>query len=330
MNRLASPMSLWWIAALIPVTLVWWWARRRPAVILYADLSRLDRAPTSWRVRLAWLPRMLRILFVIAAAVALARPQAGTRAEEVTTQGVDIVIVLDRSGSMRALDFEPNRLEAAKRVANEFVRGRQDDRVGLVVFATESYTACPMTVDHSALSEMIDAVDFATGDQAGTAIGLGLASAIDRLTRSNAKSKVVILVTDGVNTAGSIAPATAVELAVERGIKIYSIGVGTRGYALMPVPTRSGRFETITTLVELDEPAMTLWSEATGGRYFRATDDRSLENVFATIDTLETSEITSTRYISWADRFELPLLLACALLGLELLLLRPIFGRIPG
>ncbi|MFN7965849.1 MAG: VWA domain-containing protein [Acidobacteriota bacterium] len=329
MTRLASPWSLAWIACVLP--LLWWWWRcsHRPAALLYGDLRLLQHAPKTWRVRLAWLPRALRVAFVVAAAIALARPQSGTRAEQVTTLGVDIVVVLDRSGSMRALDFKPNRLESAKRVIDAFIVRRPNDRIGLVPFASEAYTACPLTQDHTALREMVSSVDFAPVDAQGTAIGLGLAAAISRLERSKAKSKVVILATDGVNNTGAIAPETAAELARERGIKLYSIGVGAHGYALLPVPRPDGGFEKVTVPVEIDEQGLTRWSTMTGGRYFRADDDQSLEQIFGTIDGLEKTEISSTRFVSWADRFEAPLLIAALLLLLEVALARTVLSRVP-
>lgn len=329
MTRLASPWSLAWVACIVP--LIWWWWRcsRQPAALLYGDLRLLQHAPTTWRVRLAWLPRALRIGFVMAAAIALARPQAGTRAEQVTTLGIDVVVVLDRSGSMRALDFKPNRLESAKRVIDDFIAGRPTDRIALVPFASEAYTACPLTQDHTALREMVAAVDFAPVDAQGTAIGLGLAAAISRLERSKAKSKVVILATDGVNNTGAIAPEMAAELARDRGIKIYSIGVGAHGYAVLPVPRTDGGFERMTVPVEIDEEGLTKWSTMTGGRYFRADDDRSLEQIFNTIDSLEKTEVSSTRFVSWTDRFEAPLLVAALLLLVEVVLAKSALSRVP-
>lgn len=336
MIRLESPWALAWIAVLIPLGWIWWRSARHPAAVLYGDLSLLRDAPRSLRVRLAWVPRALRIGFVLAAAVALARPQHGSRSESISSFGVDVMVALDRSGSMRALDFKPDRLGAAKRVVAAFIAGRPGDRIGLVEFASEAFTACPLTLDHNALQQIVAAVDIAPPEVQGTAVGLGLAAAISRLDAERAEpetmrqgSRVVILITDGENNSGAIDPETAADLARERGIKLYTIGVGTHGYAVLPIPRPDGGFEERPVPVEIDEQGMTRWANATGGRYFRATDDRALEQVLATIDQLEKRELTSTRHVSWADRFEAPLALAALLLLIELLLARPLLARSP-
>ncbi|MDH3284787.1 MAG: VWA domain-containing protein, partial [Acidobacteriota bacterium] len=307
MMRLAAPWSLALLVALVPLFLVWWLARRRPAAVRHADLSLLAGAPAGWRVRLRHLPRVLRVAFLVLAAAALARPQAGVRQEEVTTHGVDIVVALDRSGSMRALDLDPDRLTVAKSTIRAFADGRPADRLGLVAFSRDAYTACPLTLDHEALAAILGDIDFAQRDEDGTAIGLGLAAAVNRLRASDAESRVAVLVTDGVNNAGSIAPLTAAELAKQHDIKTYTIGIGTHGYARVPVTGPSGRRRVVPMAVEIDEKTLREIAAATGGRYFRAGATGELEKIFATIDELEKTEIVSTVHVAWSDRFE-PLL----------------------
>ncbi|MDQ7006413.1 MAG: VWA domain-containing protein [Acidobacteriota bacterium] len=329
MIRLHDPWALALLLALLPLFWLWWRQSRRPPALLHADLAPLEGAPGSWRIRLRHLPRVLRVLFLVLAAVALARPQYGVRNEEVTTHGVDIVIVLDRSGSMRALDLSPDRLTVARRTIRHFVLGRPTDRLGLIPFAREAYTACPLTLDHQALLALLEAVDFATPDEDGTAIGLGLAAGIARLQASDARSRVIILVTDGVNNAGAIAPMTAAELARKKGLRIYTIGIGTHGVARLPVQGPSGRWRVIPVPVEIDEQTLTRIAETTGGRYFRADEDGKLEQIFEIIDGLEKSEIRSRIHVAWSDRFEPWLLAAGLLLLLEIFCARFVFGRLP-
>lgn len=329
MMRLEAPWALALLALLLP--LIWYWVRqrRRPPAVLHADLSGLADVPRTLRVRLRHLPRVLRVLFLVLAVLALARPQYGVRHETISTFGVDIVVVLDRSGSMRALDFEPNRLEAAKQTIENFVAGRPGDRIGLVAFAKESYTACPLTLDHTALSALADDIDFAAEGEDGTSIGLGLASAVNRLRKSDATSRVVILVTDGRNNAGSIAPETAAELAAEFDIRVYTVGVGTRGRVPMPVSDRFGRQQVVQVSVEIDEEALTRIAERTGGRYFRADEREKMEEIFSEIDRMEKTEVTSQVHVAWTDRFEGLLLAAALALLLEVFVARPWLGRLP-
>jgi len=329
MSRLASPASLAWIALLLPLAIWWYRSSRRPAAVLYSDLDLLRDAPAGWRVRLRHLPRLLRVLFIALAAVALARPQSGLRTEQLSTYGVDIVVALDHSGSMRAMDLEPNRLEVAKRTLARFVEGRPSDRLGLVVFAREAYTACPLTLDHTALLALSDAVGIAPREADGTAIGLGLAAAINRLKASDARSRVAIVLTDGVNNAGAIAPMTAARLAREVGIRVYTIGVGTHGHAPMPVTGPSGRTRIVPVPVEIDEEMLRAMARETGGRYFRATDNEALERIFETIDRLEKTERTSEIKVAWSDRFEPWLLAAGLLLFLEVGFARPLLRSVP-
>ncbi len=319
MTRLASPWALLLLLALLPLLWIWWRTRQHPPAVIYSDLGTLGTLPATWRVRLRHLPRILRIAFFILAALALARPQSGIRSEEITTFGVDIVIVLDRSGSMRALDLTPDRFKVAKRTVREFVLSRPSDRMGLIPFAGEAYTASPLTLDHGAVLAQLDSIDFARREEDGTAIGLGLAAAVNRLRVSDAKSRVVILVTDGVNNAGPIAPLTAAELAADRGIRIYTIGVGTHGMARIPREDAFGRQRIVSFPVEIDEDTLKEVARLTEGQYYRADSNESLKEIFATIDSLETTEIVSEIHVAWSDRFEGLLLAAGIAFLLELL-----------
>lgn len=337
MLRFAQPWALLALL-LVPALLAWWWrARRREGSLRFSDLSLASSAPATLRTRLAWLPRALRILIIILAVLALARPQSGVRQEEISTEGVDVMLVLDRSRSMSAMDFEPDRLGQARGVMMHFVEARPSDRIGLVVFAQTSFTACPLTLDHSALLTVLEATGLAPPEEAATAIGLGLASAINRLLESPARSRVVVLVTDGVNNAGSIDPLTATELAAEEGVKIYTIGVGTHGYAPIPVFDRRGRLRTdragnVLTRpmpVEIDEAVLQEVAERTGGLYFRVTDSEELQRTFDRIDSMEKTERSSTVWVAWDDLFAWLLLPMAILFALELLLRLVVLRRLP-
>ena len=327
MFRLASP----WLLALTPLALggAWWLARRRRVgdarMALPQAVTRACLTVSPWirleRV-LPWARGMVLVLLVLA----LARPQAGARIENVSTLGVDIVVALDISGSMRAEDFRPdNRLTVARQTIQRFIEGRAADRLGLVVFAALATTRCPLTLDHAMLSQFLDQVDFAPRDQDGTAMGMGLATAVNRLRRSSAESKVVVLVTDGVNNTGQIGPKAAAEAARALDVKVYAIGVGSEGEARVPV----GRGRYVMQRVELDEPLLQEIARKTGGQYFRATDAEALTTVFQTIDGLEKSEIESRVRVLYRELFPFVLLPAIVLLLLERLLLGTRLRRIP-
>ncbi len=244
--------------------------------------------------------RLLAMIFLI---LALARPQTGTGEEKTTQHVVDIVMALDISGSMATLDFHPdNRLTAAKLEARHFIEGRKDDRLGLVIFAGQSFTQCPLTTDHKAILTLLDKIQIGQV-QDGTAIGLGLGTAVNRLKGSRAKSKVIILLTDGVNNAGEISPLTAAELAKQFGIRTYTIGVGREGEALLPI--QDPRFGTRLLKVEtqIDEKSLLDIADKTGGAYFRAQDERALREIFRQIDRLEKTEITVEKYTHYDERY---------------------------
>ena len=331
MLRLASP----WFLLLLPLALgaAWWVARRRSRGDARFGLPRAavpgSARPSLW-VRaergLPWLRGLVLSLLV----VSLARPQSGERLESVSTLGVDIVVALDTSGSMRAEDFAPkNRLEVARRTVDRFVAGRPGDRVGLVAFASLATTRCPLTQDHEMLRAFLEQVDFAPADQDGTAIGLGLATAVNRLRESTAKSRVVVLLTDGVNNAGQVGPQAAAEAARALSVKVYTIGVGSEGPVPVPIDLGPLGRRTIRQVVEMDEKLLQEIADLTGGRYFRATDPQALEQVFDTIDKLEKSQIESRVRVLYSELFPWLLGPAAGLLLLERALRATRLRRLP-
>ena len=310
-----------WGLIAIPLLIGWyaWKHRSRSATFQFSNLDRF--ASRGWKTRLVHLPFALRMLTIALLIIALARPQSSTSWQDVTTEGIDIVLAMDISSSMLARDFEPNRLEASKLVAMEFIASRPTDRIGLVVYSGESFTQCPLTTDHEKLINLFK--DIKNGMITdGTAIGMGLANAVNRLKESDAKSKVVILLTDGENTAGAIPPITAAEIAATFGVKVYTIGVGTKGQAPVPVPDMFGRVRMQMMDVNIDEESLQRIAELTGGRYFRATDNEKLQEVYTEIDQLEKTIIEETQYEKKTEHF-LPL----ALIALLLLILEVIFRR---
>ncbi|MBQ9417597.1 MAG: VWA domain-containing protein [Bacteroidales bacterium] len=282
----------------VPLLVAWWlWRyRKQEAALQHSDIALFDGVKKSLRVRLRWLPYALRVVAVAAAVVALACPQSQLSRQETTVEGIDIVVAMDISGSMLAEDFRPNRLEAAKRVASDFVAGRKNDRMGLVVFAGEAFTQVPLTIDHQVLIRQLDAVKSGI-IRDGTALGDGLATAINRIKDSEAKSKVIILLTDGVNNQGSVDPMSAAEIASLYGIRLYTIGIGSLGKAPYPFHDQFGRTIYQDIDVEIDEPLMRQMASATSeGHYFRATNKKVLEEIFAQIDEMEKSKIDVTQY----------------------------------
>ena len=269
---------------LIPAVGFWYYKRRKQyyATIKMSSLQSIAGI-RSWRGRLRSLLPFFRALSCIALVIAIARPQEVLKEEEVTADGIDIALVMDLSSSMLAQDFKPDRLEVSKRVAGDFVDKRKYDRIGLSVFAGESFTQCPLTTDHRVLKEFLAGLRCGLLTD-GTAIGMGLATAVNRLKDSEAKSKVVILLTDGVNNAGYVKPITAAEIAREFDVKVYTIGVGSTGDALTPVSRRSdGKYIFGLARVEIDEALLTQIAEMTGGRYFRATSTQALERILSLI-----------------------------------------------
>ncbi len=315
---------------IVPLLLVWYFLNRRTnkPILQFSAFYFLKNVPGTFRQKVYPVLFVLRLLTLTFAIIALARPQTKLSSHEVNVEGVDIVVALDISGSMQALDFKPNRLEAAKAVAKEFIEKRKNDRIGLVVFAGEAFTQCPMTIDHAVLLNLLKQIQSGIIDD-GTAMGDGLATAINRIKDSKSKSKVIILLTDGVNNAGAVDPLSAAEIAHQYGITLYTIGVGTRGRALFPVKTPFGT-QYIEEEVEIDDAVLKKMAAITkGGTYFRATDARTLKSIFHQIDNMEKSKIDVTQYDSTKEEFFIFLLIAVICLGLEILLRQVYFRTMP-
>lgn len=316
-------------------------ASRLPATVRYSSLALVDAAPRSWRTRLAPLPAVLLAVATGALAIALAGPRTGESTREVKREGIAIAMVVDRSGSMQARDFvaddvSVSRLDAVKDVFREFVlggsigRGREDDLIGLVSFARYADGLCPLTLDHRNLTAILEDLEIATErGEDGTAIGEGLALAVERLRRNPARSKAAILLTDGVNNAGDIEPLQAAELAAQHGIRVYAIGAGRNGFAPVPVQTRGGRVVLRRAYVEIDERTLEQIAERTGGRYFHATDLDGLEQVLAEIDALERSEISEVRYLEYREHYAAFVGSALGLMAFSALLSGTLLRRLP-
>ena len=281
----------------------------------------------SLKIKLLHLPFILRTLAVLLLTIALARPQASNSWRTESTEGIDIMMALDISGTMMAEDLKPNRLKASKDVAAEFILSRPNDNIGLVVFAGESFTQCPLTTDHAVLVNLFNGIDYGLIDD-GTAIGLGLANAVNRLKDGKSKSKVIILLTDGSNNSGDIAPITAAEIAKTFGIRIYTIGVGSYGQVRIPVQTPIGiQYQLMDS--EFDEKSLQEIATMTGGQYFRATNNSKLRNIYQEIDKLEKTKINVREYSKKNEEFYVFALIAFLLLLLEILLRNTFLKRIP-
>jgi Ca-activated chloride channel family protein len=322
------PHFFYLLLVLIPMIGWYVWKQRDlNASLQISSLRGFSRIRKSRKTYLRHVPFGLRCLTVIFLTIALARPQSTANLRDVTTEGIDIMISLDISGSMLAMDFEPNRLEAAKVVATEFVAGRPNDKMGLVVFAAESFTQCPLTVDHAVLINLIR--DVKTGMlQDGTAIGMGLSTAVSRIKDSDAKSKVIILLTDGVNNRGEIHPLTAAEIAKSFGVRVYTIGVGSRGMAPYPVNTVFGQ-QVQDMEVKIDEEMLQEIANTTGGEYFRATDKDKLRGIYQEIDQMEKTKIEVKEYSKRSEEFLPFALLALAFLLAEILLKNTVLRSLP-
>jgi len=304
------------------------WRDRRVSVIRFPDLGRIKQIAPSASVRLRHVLFGLRLTVLLLLVLAAARPQSGAVMEEALTEGVDIMLTLDISGSMRAEDFKPNnRLHVAKQVIGKFIEGRKNDRMGLVIFASKAFTQCPLTLDYGVLLNFVDRSKIGM-IQDGTAIGNAIATAVKRIKDSQGKSKIIVLLTDGVSNAGEIDPKTAAKLAKTYGIKIYTVGAGIRGSALYPVddPIFGKRYVRLPS--ELDEDSLMQIASTTGGRYFRATDTDSLKKIFGEIDRMEKTEIEVRHYTRYTDLFWYLMLPALSILVLEVVLANTRFMRI--
>ena len=315
------------VACIVPLLLIYYIlvGRRRATLIVS---STQGTAPRTLRYYLRHVPIVLRLLAIVAMVIALARPVVVHHESETTTKGVDIVLAMDISGSMLARDFTPDRLSASKRLATEFVAERTGDRLSVVAFAGEAFTQCPLTADQAAVGTMLSRLRSGVVED-GTAIGNGLATAINRLRESGAKSKVVVLLTDGVNNRGQISPIMAAEIARDLGIKVYTIGVGSRDKAPMPAIDPFGNQTFVMADVEIDEELLRNIASTTSGRYFRANDNEALRNIYQQINELEKSEVQVTHYTSYDELFGRWLLLALLLLALEFIVARVILNRLP-
>jgi Ca-activated chloride channel family protein len=324
----AYPWVLYFII-IIPLLIAWyiWQGRKKQASIKYSSLKIFSSIPSTLKERLRHLPFALRSIALIFLIIALARPQNFSAGQNVNAEGIDIAIALDISGSMLAEDFKPNRLEAAKDVIDNFIKGRTTDRIGLVIFSREAFTQCPLTIDYSVLRNLLSQIKTGMIED-GTAIGNGIANAINRLKDSDAKSKVIILLTDGVNNAGEVDPLSAAEIAATFGIRIYTIGVGTRGQAPYPVQTPFGvRYQMMP--VEIDEGLLQKIADITGGQYFRATDNRTLEDIYNKIDKMEKTKIEITSYKNAKELFAGWLEIGFILLLLEIVISRTLLRKLP-
>ncbi len=324
----ANPGFLF-LLLVIPLLIAWYFYRysRNHADIQVSTTEGFEGKGKSLKIILYHALYAFRLLAIALLILALARPQTSLRRQDVTIEGIDLIIALDISGSMLAMDFKPDRLEASKEVAIEFIDGRPDDRVGLVVFSGESFTQCPLTIDHSVLKNLFH--DIKSGMiEDGTAIGDGLATAVSRLKDSKALSKVIILLTDGVSNMGSIDPLSAAEIARLFGIRIYTIGVGSMGMAPYPVQTPFG-MSTQNMEVKIDEPLLQEISGMTDGKYFRATSNAKLREIYREIDQMEKSKIDVTEFRRKIDEYVPLILIALALFGLEMLLRYTVLRNIP-
>jgi len=317
-----------WLLLIVPLMVVYYlWIGRREATLTVSTLGR-GRAPRTLRYWLRPLPIVLRLSALSLFIVALARPVEEHADQEITIEGVDIVLAMDISGSMLAQDFQPNRIEASKSIASEFIADRKGDRLSVVAFAGEAFTQCPLTSDRSAVQTSLARLRSGVIDD-GTAIGNGLATAINRLRESSSKSKIVVLLTDGVNNSGAMSPRMAAEIAKELGIKVYTIGVGRRGMAPTPVMDPYGNVGLAMVDVEIDEDVLREISSITGGQYFRAENAEALTQIYGEIDKMEKSKVEVTDYVSYEELYLGWLMWGIVLLLAELFISRIVLNRLP-
>jgi Ca-activated chloride channel family protein len=322
-----------WLFALLPIVLLWRGRRGPVAAIEYSDVSLARQVARRGRSRVGWFLWMLPILAAALMIVGLARPQRSHGRTLITANGIDIVLGLDVSGSMQALDFlvdrqRVNRIEVVKSVVSKFIDERQDDRIGIIAFAGSPYLVSPITLDHDWLQQNLERVTVGGADD-GTAIGSALAASVNRLRLTQAKSKVVVLLTDGVNNTGKISPLAAAEAARAMGIKVYTIGVGVRGDAPIPVRDAAGNRRVVMAKVDVDEKTLQAIAEKTGGKFYRATDTDSLRQIYEQINRLEKSAQTVQKFEHTEELYPYVVIPALALLGLSLLLQQTRLRRLP-
>lgn len=320
-----------WLFALLLIPALaayeFFYLKKKRVLIPMPEIGAFKPMGHSWRSRLFWLPKAFRYAALCLIIVGLARPRSTSSGSNVTTEGISIVMALDVSGSMLAEDLRPNRLEAAKKVASDFISERKNDLVGLVIFSGESFTQCPLTSDQTVMLNMMDGLKSGVLSD-GTAIGEGLATAVSRIKDSPSKSKVIILLTDGENNSGSIAPETAGEIAKAFGIRVYTIGVGRNGKAPFPFKTPFGiQYQSVD--VRIDEPVLRKISQLTDGKYFRATDNSKLESIYREIDQMEKTKIEVTEFQRYTEEFLPFVLWAFILIVVETVLALTIFKKLP-
>ena len=317
----ANP-EFFWLLLLLPLMLLWYWFwnKKSQANVTFSTTIAFKKTK-SWSDALYHLLFVLRMIAIALIVVALARPQTHSEnAKTKITDGIDIVMAIDVSASMLSQDLKPNRFEALKKVASQFVKDRPNDRIGLVIYAGESYTKTPVTTDKSIILNALSEITYGQIED-GTAIGMGLATAVNRLKESKAKSRVIILLTDGVNNTGFIDPQTAAELAAEYGIKVYTVGIGTNGMALSPYALNAdGSIIYRMQQVDIDEPLMNKIAQVTKGRYFRATNNQKLQQIYDEINQMETTKIEEFKYTEVDEKFRWWVLVAGVLLLLEFVL----------
>lgn len=323
-----NPEYLFLLILLIPIVFWYIWELQKSDASLQISTYRnIIKFPASSKIKLRHILFVFRVLVFFFIVVALARPQASNSWRTQNTEGIDIMMAVDISGTMLAEDLKPSRLEAAKSVASEFILSRPNDNIGLVVFARESFTQCPLTIDHSVLINLFNSVKYGLIED-GTAIGLGLANAVNRIKDSKAKSKVIILLTDGSNNCGDIAPITAAEIAKTFGVRIYTIGVGTNGIINIPVPTPLGiQYQQVES--QFDAKSLQDIANQTGGKYYNATNTSKLRLIYQEIDKLEKTKISVQQYNKKEEQFYVFALLAFIFLTLEIILRNTVFRRIP-
>lgn len=324
---------LFLLLLLVPYA-IWYVLRRKKSepTLQVSDTHAYLKAPTSYKIYLIHAPFVLRLVALAMIIFVIARPQTTDNWQNTEIEGIDIMMVVDVSTSMLAQDLKPNRIEAAKEVAAEFVNGRPNDNIGLTIFAGESFTQCPLTIDHAVLLNLFRDIDCSIAQRGmiddGTAIGMGIANAVSRLKDSKAKSKVVILLTDGSNNRGDISPLTAAEIAKSFGVRVYTIGVGTNGTAPYPIQTQMG-VQYLNQPVEIDESTLTQIATISGGNYFRATSNDKLRQVYAEIDKLEKTKLNVKEFSKREEEYQLFAWIALASILLEVLLRNSLLKRIP-
>jgi len=331
----AEPLYLLLLLLLLPY-LIWYiqfrnkGKRKMEASFIISDSSAYLRSPMSWRIRLIHLPMLLRCIAFVLIVIAMARPQTHNAWDERNVEGIDIMLAMDVSTSMLAEDLAPNRIEAAKQVASEFITDRPNDNIGLTIFAGEAFTQCPMTTDHASLLNLLQTVgtNFVARGliSDGTAIGMGLANAVSRLKNSKAKSKVVILLTDGSNNMGDISPMTAAQIAKSLGIRVYTIGVGTNKVARYPMPVAGG-IQYVNIPVEIDTKTLASIAATSDGNFYRATNNKELRKIYKDIDKLEKSKLNVKKFSKRYEAYQPFALLAILLLAVEQLMRLTVFRR---